>query len=225
MGRLTGIVLVPPDQLIAFSLSMLLSVMLGLGIATVYRYTHRGMNYESSFLATLVLLAPIVTLVMYFIQGDLVLSLGLVGSLSIIRFRTPIKDTRDMVFLFWTIAAGLGCGTLQWTYAVLSTIFIALILTLFYLIKYGRQLQAEYILIVSGGNPHNYSALEHLVGTTGADVQMRSHEIDGENWELTYEFRFDRKLESRIQQLATEVQGIEGVRKVSLLTPQLTLPM
>ena len=130
-----------------------------------------------------------------------------------------------MVFLFWTIAVGLGCGTLHWTYAVLSTLFITLVLTLFYIIKYGRQLQAEYILIVSGDNPHNYSALEHLIGTTGADVQMRNHEVDGENWELTYEFRFDRKLERRIQQLTSEIHSIEGVRKVSLLTPQLTLPM
>src|SRR5690625_5465921 len=72
------------------------------------------MTYERSFLTTFVLISPIVTMVVYFIQGDLVVSLGLVGSLSIIRFRTPIKDTRDMVFLFWSIAVGLGAGTGNW---------------------------------------------------------------------------------------------------------------
>ena len=83
--------------------SLLLSILISLGIAMLYRGTHRGLNYEHSFVNTLVLLAPIVTLVMLFIRGDLVLSLGLVGSLSIIRFRTPIKDSRDMVYIFGSL--------------------------------------------------------------------------------------------------------------------------
>lgn len=225
MNRLTGIVLIPPEQLVNFGISLLIAVVLGVAIATVYRYTHRGLNYEGGFLTTLVLLTPIVTVVMFFIQGDLVLSLGLVGSLSIIRFRTPIKDTRDMVFLFWAIVTGLGCGTLNWTFTVLAAILIALLLTLFYLVKYGRQLHVEYILIVAGGMPYNYGALEEIVTGTGAQVQLRSHEIEGESWELTWEFRFDRKLERRVQQIVDLIREVPGVGKVSLLTPQLTLPM
>ncbi|MFO8063691.1 MAG: DUF4956 domain-containing protein [Spirochaetota bacterium] len=225
MNRLTGIFLVSPDQMVNFILSMVLAVALGLAIATVYRYTHRGMSYESSFLSTLVLLTPIVTLVMFFIQGDLVLSLGLVGSLSIIRFRTPIKDTRDMVFLFWAIVTGLGCGTLHWTFAILATIFMSFLLAVFYLLKYGRQLHAEYILVISGVVPYDYDRLQNMVSETGAQVQLRSHEVDGDNWELTYEFRFDRRLEPTIQRLVESAQEVRGVNKVSLLTPQLTLPM
>jgi len=91
--------------------SLIISVIIAIIISQIYKHTNRGMNFELTFMATLVLLAPIVTVVMLFIRGDLVLSLGLIGSLSIIRFRTPIKDTRDMVFLFWTIAVGLGAGT------------------------------------------------------------------------------------------------------------------
>lgn len=225
MNRIIGMILVQPDQLINFGLSMLIAVVLGVSIATVYRYTHRGLNYESSFLPTLVLLTPITTVVMFFIQGDLVLSLGLVGSLSIIRFRTPIKDTRDMVFLFWAIVTGLGCGTLNWTFTVLAAIFISLLTTLFYLIKYGRQLHVEYILIVAGGTPYDYAGLETIVNGTGAQVQLRSHEVDGDSWELTWEFRFDRKLERRVQQIVDTVRTVPGVSRVSLLTPQLTLPM
>ncbi|MFP4067769.1 MAG: DUF4956 domain-containing protein [Spirochaetaceae bacterium] len=225
MNRLSSIVLVPSDEMINFIISLILAVGLGLAIATVYRYTHRGMNYESSFLSTLVLLTPIVTLVMFFIQGDLVLSLGLVGSLSIIRFRTPIKDTRDMVFLFWAIVTGLGCGTLHWTLSILATIFMSLLLAVFYLLRYGRQLHVEYILVLSGVAPYDYEGLEEMVNDTGAQVQLRSHEVDGENWELTYEFRFDRQLEPRIQRLVEAAREVRGVNKISLLTPQLTLPM
>ncbi len=211
--------------MVNFIVSLGLSVVLGLSIASIYRYTHRGMNYESGFLSTLVLLTPIVTVVMFFIEGDLVLSLGLVGSLAIIRFRTPVKDTRDMVFLFWSIAIGLGCGTLHWTYAVLATLFIGFLITLFYLIRYGRQIHSEYILIIGGETPYDYRSIERVVAKSNFEGQLRNHEIDGATWEITYEFRFDRRLEQKIQQIVEEIQGVKGVKKVSLLTPQLTLPM
>ncbi len=204
---------------------MLLSVALGLVIAAVYRYTHRGMNYESGFLSTLVLLAPIVTVVMLFIKGDLVLSLGLVGSLSIIRFRTPIKDTRDMVFLFWAIAIGLGAGTLNWTIAIFATGLMTILMTAFHLVKYGRPLHAEYILVVNGNDSRRDRDVEKVVRNRAANVQLRNHEVDGDSWELTYELRFAREKEESVRRVVNELQTVEGVTKVSLLTPQLSLPM
>lgn len=225
VDRILGIIVLPAEQIVNFFISISLSVVLGLVIAVVYRYTHRGMNYESGFLSTLVLLAPIVTLVMFFIQGDLVLSLGLVGSLSIIRFRTPIKDTRDMVYLFWAIAIGLGSGTLNWTIAVFATIVLTILLTFFYIVKYGRSLHSEFILIISGSDDGHVREIEHVVRALTANVQLRNHEVDGERWELTYELRFARSREDSVRSVVDDLKGIDGVDRVSLLTPQLSLPM
>ncbi len=225
MDRLMGIILLPAEQLVNVLISMALAMVLGLIIAAVYRYTHRGMNYESGFLSTLVLLAPIVAIVMQFIQGDLVLSLGLVGSLAIIRFRTPIKDTRDMAFLFWVIAVGLGTGTLNWTVSVLATLFLTVVTTSFYLFKYGRPLHAEYILVISGNTPNGEKEADRIVRAREANVQLRNHEVRGEDWELTYELRFAREKEPGVRQVVKELQGVAGIGKVSLLTPQLALPM
>ncbi len=225
MERLLGIIILPPEQIVNFFVSMAIAVLLGLLIAAVYRYTHRGMNYESGFLSTLVLLAPIVTVVMFFIQGDLVLSLGLVGSLSIIRFRTPIKDTRDMVYLFWVIAVGLGAGTLNWTASVFATAILALLMTTFYLLRYGRALHAEYILVVTGAHPADENEIEQIVRSRAANVQLRNHEIEGDNWELTYELRFAREKEQAVRTVVDDLQRLGGVNRVSLLTPQLSLPM
>ncbi len=208
-----------------FFISMVLALGLGLLIAVVYRYTHRGMNYESGFLSTLALLAPIVTLVMFFIQGDLVLSLGLVGSLSIIRFRTPIKDTRDMVFLFWSIAIGLGVGTLNWTISVFATLVLSIFMAVMFLAKYGRPLHSEYILVVAGVDPHHDSVVEIVVNSKRANVQLRNHEVEGDTWEVTYEIRLARAHEQDIRDMVADLKNIVGVRKVSLLTPQLALPM
>lgn len=225
MERLLGIIVLPAEQMTNFFVSMVLSILLGLVVAMVYRYTHRGMNYESGFLSTLVLLVPIVALVMFFIQGDLVLSLGLVGSLSIIRFRTPIKDTRDMIFLFWAIVLGLGVGTLNWTVSVFATLVLTVLMTVFYVFKYGRPLHSEYILVVTGTSPDRDREVERVVRNRNANVQLRNHDIEGDNWELTYELRFSRENEQTVRSVVTDLQKLSGVSKVSLLTPQLSLPM
>lgn len=225
LNQVIGRILLSSEVLVSFAISMAIAIMLGLGIALIYRYTHRGMNYESSFLSTLVLLAPIVTLIMFFIQGDLVLSLGLVGSLSIIRFRTPIKDTRDMVFLFLSIAIGLGCGTLNWTLSVFAYVIIGLLMLIFHIIKYGKQLHAEYILIITGTDSFNDNFIKKFIDKKKINIQMRSSEYEGEKWEIVYELRFDKKHTDVIKDLVFHIQTLESVTKVSLLSPQLSLPM
>ncbi len=225
MDRLLGIILLPAEQLVNVVISMGLALILGLIIAGVYRYTHRGMNYESGFLSTLVLLAPIVAVVMHFIQGDLVLSLGLVGSLAIVRFRTPVKDTRDMVYIFWIIAVGLGAGTLNWTVAVIATLLMTVVTTAFYLFKYGQPLHAEYILVVSGAARGGEERVDQIVRDREANVQLRNHEVQGGSWELTYELRFARDKEAGVRKVVGELERLRETEKVSLLTPQLALPM
>ncbi len=224
MERLIGIIVLPAEDVVNFFVSLALALVLGLAVAAVYRITHRGMNYESGFLSTLVLLVPIVAVVMILIQGDLVLSLGLVGSLAIIRFRTPIKDTRDMVFLFWSIAVGLGVGTLNWTIAVFATVVLSIAMGVIFILKYGRPLHEEYILVVSGVDPYDDS-VDEAVRRRRMSVQLRNHEVDGDAWEVTYELRLARANEEGLREMVAELKDLGCVRKVSLLAPQLALPM
>ncbi|SDB81149.1 Uncharacterized membrane protein YhiD, involved in acid resistance [Pelagirhabdus alkalitolerans] len=205
--------------------SISLAIILGIGIAFVYKYTHRGMNYERSFLTTLVLISPIVTMVMYFIQGDLVISLGLVGSLSIVRFRTPIKDTRDMVFLFWTIAVGLGAGTYNWTVTIVASIIVAIVVTFLFMVKYGTPLHAEFVLVVTGQLDGHSKDLEDIIKRYATNAQVRSHDVHDEHWEIIFELKFLKNQDNPSQDLLNEIKQINGVEKVSLLAPQLALPM
>lgn len=205
--------------------SMLLAILIALIISQIYKHTHRGMNFELSFMATLVLLAPIVSVVMLFIRGDLVLSLGLIGSLSIIRFRTPIKDTRDMVFLFWTIAVGLGCGTYNWAVVIVSTLLISLVIITLYFIKYGVSVNSDYVLVVSGEAPADSAALEKLIIQYVDDAKMRSYEISEGQWEAIYELRYPKSMRHTNKNMINDIQSINGILKVSLLAPQLALPV
>jgi hypothetical protein len=205
--------------------SLALAIIMGLLISQLYKRTHRGLNYEHTFMATLVLLAPIVTVVMLYIRGDLVLSLGLIGSLSIIRFRTPIKDTRDMVFLFWVIAVGLGAGTYNWGVVVISTVVIAIIVGLLYFIRYGKSHNTDFVLVISGQDKLQREAIDEVLAEFTSDTRVRSYDVQDKNWEIIYELRFLNVDVHPAEAMIEKLQNLSGLSKVSLLAPQLSLPL
>jgi hypothetical protein len=205
--------------------SLLIAAVMGFLISLLYRKTHRGLNYEHTFMATLVLMAPIVSIVMLYIRGDLVLSLGLIGSLSIVRFRTPIKDTRDMVFLFWVIAVGLGAGTYNWAVVVISTIFITILVALLYFIRYGNSKNMDFVLVVSGKNPLHSESIQKIVNQYAGEARIRSIEQEKDIWEMVYELRLAKVGADPAEKLVQELQGKKGIVRVSLLAPQLALPL
>jgi hypothetical protein len=213
-----------PDLLdVLFSLG--LAAIMGMLISQLYRGTHRGLNYEHTFMASLVLLAPIVTIVMLYIRGDLVLSLGLIGSLSIIRFRTAIKDTRDMVFLFWVIAVGLGAGTYNWGIVLVSSLFVMAVVAALYFVRYGHSPNNDFVLSFSGRLPYAEEQVREVIKRFTIDARMRSYEVEEDNWEIIYELRLSDLTSHAADGLIQALKALPGVRTVSLLAPQLSLPL
>ena len=205
--------------------SIILALVMALVISQVYKRTQRGMNHEVTFLSSLVILAPIVTLVMLFIRGDLIVSLGLIGSLSIIRFRSAIKDTRDMVFLFWSIVVGLGAGTLNWSTVVIGSIIILAAIFILYLIKYGKSQSLDYILIISGDNASKYEQIEQIINKFVLHAQIRSQTVEDNTSEIVMELVFPSHSPQEFESMINELHGLSFVRNVSLLSPQLSLPV
>jgi hypothetical protein len=206
-------------------ISLCIAAFTGMLISQIYRSTHRGLNYEHTFMASLVLFPPIVTLVMLYIRGDLVLSLGLVGSLSIIRFRTVIKDTRDMVFLFWVIAIGLGAGTYNWGVVLISTLFIMIIVAVLYFIRYGHNPNRDFVLSISGQLPHADTETVEVLKRHTEEARMRSYEVEEDRWEIIYELRLLDQSSQAADSLIQELKAMPGINNVSLLAPQLSLPL
>ena len=102
------------------------SFILGALISYIYKVTHRGISYSQSFIHTLVLLCMIVSVVMMTIGNNLARAFGLVGALSIIRFRTAVKDTKDTAYVFWVLATGMTIGTGNYSIAFVSCAIISL---------------------------------------------------------------------------------------------------
>lgn len=198
--------------------------MVSLAISQVYKRTQRGLNHELSYMTSIVVLAPLVTLVMLFIRNDLIISLGLIGSLSIIRFRTAIKDTRDMVFLFWSIVVGLGAGTFNWTAIVLGSIIVILIIFILYLFNYGKSKNQDYILVISADQNLIFDEIEKVVNPYVINMNIRSQEILDGSSEMVLELDLKNHNPKEIEKFTKQLYAVEFVKSVSLLSPQLSLP-
>ena len=118
-------------SLLEIGVTLLISFLLGLFIYTLYRRIFSGVLYSKSFNISLVGLAMITSLIIMAISSNLVLSLGMVGALSIVRFRTPIKDPTDLIFLFWALATGIITGAGLYSLAILGSVVIGLVLFIF----------------------------------------------------------------------------------------------
>jgi hypothetical protein len=205
--------------------SVLLAAVVGLIISQLYRYTHRGLNYEHTFMAALVMLGPIIAVVMLYIRGDLVLSLGLIGSLSIIRFRTAIKDTRDMVFLFWIIAVGLGAGPYNWGIVVISSLIIVILVALLFFVRYGFTLNKDYVLVINGDNSLDGERTIEIVHGYSQDPRLRSFNSLETGREMIIELELSDPHPKTAEHLINDIEKLPGVKNVSLLAPQLALPI
>ena len=127
---------------IAFKLFM--ALLIGLAIYIAYYFSTSKVSYNSNFSFSLVAMTVITTAIMSVISSNIALSLGMVGALSIIRFRTAIKDPKDTMFIFWSIMVGICCGVSQYVIALACTV----VLFLFYLVVKAVKEEKRYILII-----------------------------------------------------------------------------
>ena len=120
-------------------LNLSLAFILGMIISYTYKITHKGLSYSQSFILTIVFVTIIVSMVII-IENNLARAFALVGALSIIRFRTVVKDTKDTAFIFLGLAAGLACGTSNYFIAISGTLIISLIIFFFTYYKFWNTL-------------------------------------------------------------------------------------
>lgn len=134
-----------------------LSTVLCMISATVYRYCMRGASYSQTFQQTIVLMGIIVSVIMLIIGSNIARAFSLVGALSIIRFRTAIKDPMDVAYLFFSMAVGMACGTQFYGVAIVTTFFISAVIILLTRLNFGSKIFPEHFLemqFVTGSDPH-----------------------------------------------------------------------
>jgi uncharacterized membrane protein len=167
----------------AILVNILFSALLGLVVYLSYYLTHRGTIYSKKFNASLVTLTVLTGTVMTVIGNNVALSLGMVGALSIVRFRTAIKDTRDTVYIFWTIIAGICCGVGDYVVAGIGSAVVFVVLLIFGFVKSDKRM-----LLIIRAKRKQLSAIQSTVFTLfNRKAVMRVQNTTQETVELIYE--------------------------------------
>lgn len=192
-------------------IAMGLAFAVGLFIFLIYKKTYSGVMYSASFGVTLVALTMITTLVILAVTSNVVLSLGMVGALSIVRFRTAIKEPLDIAFLFWAIAAGIVLAAGLIPLAVFGSVFIGIILLIFVNKKDNTH---PYIVVIQcNGHDSEVKALDSLKGNAKKCV-VKSKTAMKNSVELNVEVRLKDDNTDFINEIA-ELDGVESAVLVS----------
>lgn len=130
-------------------LAMTVAALLCFVLAQVYRHTHRGISYSQSFIVTMFIMCVATSVVMMIIGSNIARAFSLVGALSIIRFRTAVKDSRDTGYLFAAMIVGMGCGTEFYLASISLTVFLAVLLLMLYITDYGLKQKLECVMRVT----------------------------------------------------------------------------
>ena len=193
------------------ALALVLALLLGLFIFLVYKRSYCGVMYAPSFGVTLIALTLITTLLILAVTSNIVLSLGMVGALSIVRFRTAIKEPMDIAFLFWAIAAGIVLAAGLIPLAVLGSAFVGAVLLVFSRQKNG---EAPYILVVHCASQTVEEQVRALVKERVKRLSLKSKSVSPGQIELNYEVR----LRDADAGFVNELGAMEGVANVVLVS-------
>ena len=192
-------------------LAQILAFGLGMFIFLVYKKTYQGVMYSSSFGVTLLALTMITTLVILAVTSNVVLSLGMVGALSIVRFRTAIKEPLDIAFLFWSIAVGIVLAAGMIPLAVIGSVIIGIILLVFV----NRKSHCNpYIVVIQCDNHDSEIAAKTYLDKMTKRCIVKSKSAQKGSLELTMEIRLDSDDTSFINTLS-EMQGVNSAVLVS----------
>lgn len=202
-------------------LNLLFTIVLMLFVIWVYRRTHRGLSYSTSFLFTLLMIAPLGATVMMVVQQNIVGAFALLGAFSLIRFRTIVKDTRDIAFVFYALLVGVAVGTGAYATAAIATIFVGIVVILAtrYHVGIGAPSFKHFILTFeesgSGAGAEEYGA---LLKSFCREFKLLSVRGYGDLKE--YSYLIYPQEESRADLIVESLQKKQGLKNISLISAQ-----
>ena len=204
------------EKAVAFSLpdallTMAVSFVIGLFIALLYRSTYQGVMYTMTYGVTLVARTMLSAMILLVVTSNVVLTLGMVGALSIIRFRTSVKEPMDIMYMFWAVGAGIAVGAGMAGVAIVASIAVALTVLL---LTRGRQNGVPYILVLTLDGKAAENAAMALVQKNVRRCRIKSKSVTKGGTELTVDVRLKDDNTNFMQ----DVSDLDGVISAVLVT-------
>lgn len=211
-SSILGLVYSPVD--IVFNL--ILAFVLGMILSYIYKRTHKGLSYSQSFMLTIVFLTIIIAVVMMIIGNNLARAFALVGALSIIRFRTVVKDTKDTAYIFMALAAGMAAGTSSYLLGIIGLSFFSIISIALDFFNYGSFYKSEFILIFTSKKheENNYSEIINKFSKSSSLIHI---EQSGDDQMIKLNFDIVLKKDINPEELIRALSKNEFLSNISLV--------
>ncbi|RJQ31654.1 DUF4956 domain-containing protein [Candidatus Parcubacteria bacterium] len=199
--------------------NLIIAFLLSIVISVVYQRTHKGLSYSQSFVMMLIISGVIISAVMMVIGNNVARAFGAFGAFSLIRFRTAIKDTKDMAYIFLVLAVGMAVGTNNYIIAAATTIISLLIILMLYVVNFGSIRKFSYILTFSfdtrvaqeniyKGIFNKYLKFSNVLNVKTID--------DGHVLQLTFSIKFIH--ETEFSDFIAQLEKLNGISQVNLIT-------
>lgn len=205
-------------------MSLLMAFVLSLAIASIYRWTYRSLSYSRSFVHTLVLGSLVTCTMIMAIGNNLAAGLGILGTLAIIRFRTPIRDPRDIIFLFACLANGIACGASVFPVAIIGTIFFCIVAMYLHWSPFASKRQYEgllrFFLPVKSEAENAVETVFAQYCSSSLMIAMREAEQGGV---LEYSYHVRLRDPAYQKDLINALNEIEEIEEVSMLMQRSTV--
>lgn len=199
-------------SLIDSIIGLVVAFFIGLFIYAVYKKTFNGVIYSHSFNISLLIMTMATALVIMGISSNVLLSLVMVGALSIVRFRTPIKDPMDLVYIFWAIVSGILCGAGFIPLVIIGAVLIGLVLLIF---VNKITVENPYLLIVKFEEELANAEIERIIAAQTKKFALKSKSIMQQNEiETTYEIRVKQN-DAKLMDELTKVAGVKSAIMLS----------
>ncbi len=192
-------------------IALLLALAIGLFIFTVYKKTFAGVMYSSSFGVSIIAMTLITTVIIIAVTSNIILSLGMVGALSIVRFRTPIKEPLDIAFLYWAISAGIVIGAGLIPLAVTGSVFIGIILFVF---VNKKSSDTPYIVVLNLENDKAESDCMAIIKAKTKKSLIKAKTVSKNGIELTVEVRL-LDMSAKLLNMLLTINGVNNACLVS----------
>ena len=198
-------------------LSLLVAFIISLFIIYVYRKTYTGVVYSKAFSLCILILAMVTAMVIRTISSNISLSLGMVGALSIVRFRTAVKEPVDTGFMFWGISAGIMAGAGLYVIAIVASLAVGVLYFVTYLM--GFRVSNRYLLVLKYDASAHNEVMRKI--KTLRKFKVRSKSIFGKSVELSLEVDLKESQKSGVEtSIVDQFSGVEGVNNASLIAYQ-----
>lgn len=209
---------VPTIFFIDVFLNVMLAFIFGMAISFIYRKTYKGYSYSSTFVTTLIIITMVTSIVIMVIGNNLARAFGLVGAMSIIRFRTALKDTRDIAFVFFSLAAGMAAGAGNHIIGLTGAVIIIFAILFLHWSKYGamsqKGLMLKFWMIPEDGDEPVYVQVFRKFLSDYTLLNLRSARL-GQFLELSFYINFKKK--EKTPDFIKELSGLEGIERISMV--------